>query len=232
MKKKQDDELSIPANPLAQLGGDRLKEMEKIREMEQAEKQYLQALRKTNIEKQREADVKTKESNTSPVVYCLCRKPESGYMLQCEVCNEWYHAHCLHIPKSKLNQETDISKDMRFICGACLRSRRPRLDSIVSLLISLQKVPVAISEGTALHYLAERAICWQKKAREILNNIRGIVDNGRGQQLRLIDLRKKIMKWKQEAMSNKGNETDIQAQLASQAGQNKCIHVDDSCKPC
>lgn len=193
--------------------------MAKIREMERDEKAYLQSLRRTNVEKQREPDSKHKDSTTSPVVYCLCRKPESGYMLQCEVCNEWYHAHCLHIPKSKLSQEADISKDMRFICGSCLRSRRPRLDSIVSLLISLQKVPVAISEGTALHCLAERAISWQRKARELLGNIRGIVDAGRGQQLRLIDLRKKIAKWKDEALSNKSNETDIQAQLASQAGE-------------
>ncbi len=196
-----------------------MKEMGKIKEMEREEKGYVQSLRRTNVEKQREPDSKSAKDSSTPIVYCLCRKPESGYMLQCEVCNEWYHAHCLHIPKSKLCQDTDISKDMRFICGACLRSRRPRLDSIVSLLISLQKVPVAISEGTALHCLAERAISWQKKAREVLGNIRGIVDAGRGQQLRLVDLRKKIAKWKDEAVTNKTNETEIQAQLASQAGE-------------
>ena len=223
LKKKSDDEFSILTTPLTPLEGDRMKEMGKIKEMERDEKTYLQSLRRTNADKQREPDSKSAKDagNSSPVVYCLCRKPESGYMLQCEVCNEWYHAHCLHIPKSKLNQETDISKDMRFVCGACLRSRRPRLDSIVSLLISLQKVPVAISEGTALHCLAERAISWQKKARELLSNIRGIVDAGRGQQLRLIDLRKRIMKWKDEAVSTKSNETEIQAQLASQAGKNQ-----------
>lgn len=216
-KKKQDNEYSIIPTPLTSLKGDRLKEMEYIHEMERAEKTHIQSLRKTNIDKQQDGDSK---SGSSPVVYCLCRKPESGYMLQCEVCNEWYHAHCLHIPKSKLSQESDVSKDMRFICGACLRTRRPRLDAIVSLLISLQKVPVAISEGTALHCLAERAIAWQKRARELISLKRGIIDDARGQQLRLIDLRKKILKWKEEAISEPSvvkTENDIQAQLASQA---------------
>ena len=207
--------------PLTPLEGDRIKEMAKIREMEREEAQYLQSLRKSNLDKQRDSETRPKgDPAHSPVVYCLCRKPESGYMLQCEVCSEWYHAQCLHIPKSKLNQDTDISKDMRFICGGCLRTRRPRLDSIVSLLISLQKVPVAISEGTALHCLAERAIAWQRKARELLGTIRAVVDAGRGQQLRMIDLRKKIKKWKDEAKGNQVTQSsDIQAQLASQAGE-------------
>lgn len=162
--------------------------------MEKEEIEYIKKKRKFNIDKQQQ-----EEDSSSPVLYCLCNKPESGYMLQCEVCNEWYHANCLHIPKSKLNQDSDISKEMRFICGSCLRSRRPRLDAIVSLLISLQKVPVAISEGTALHCLAERAISWQKQAREVLSTTRGVIEEARSQQLRLLDIRKKVSKWKQEA---------------------------------
>lgn len=178
--------------------------------MQREENTLIQKIRHYNTDKQE------RDSSSSPVLYCLCRKPESGYMLQCEVCNEWYHANCLHIPKSKLNQGEDISKEMRFICGSCLRSRRPRLDAIVSLLISLQKVPVAISEGTALHCLAQRAINWQKQARDLLTASRGVTDEGRSQQLRLSDIRKKINKWKQEASL----EQDVHSsQLTCQAGE-------------
>ena len=77
---------------------------------------------------------------------------------------------------------------------------------------------MAISEGTALHYLAERAIAWQKKARDILNNVRGVVEEARGQQLRMGDLRKKIAKWKQEVSAE--NKDDPSADiLQSQAGK-------------
>lgn len=214
-KKNENSELSVPSTPLSSLGGNRLKEMEQIHQMEKEEKAYICQMRKANFDKQqKEEQGKSGQSaSTSPVLYCLCRRPESGYMLQCEVCNEWYHANCLHIPKSKLNRENDIGKDMRFICGSCLRTRRPRLDSIVSLLIALQKVPVAISEGTALHCVAERAINWQKRSREVLNTTRLIVDEARAQQLRVSDLRKKIKKWKQEV----ANESHM-VQLANQAG--------------
>ena len=123
------------------------------------------------------------------------------------------------IPKSKLNPDKDMGKEMRFICGGCLRSRRPRLDTIVSLLISLQKVPVAISEGTALHCLAERAIAWQKRARELLSKAQGVIDEARGQQLRILELRKKIWKWRQEITPAEGKQpVPGQTQLAMQAG--------------
>lgn len=225
-KTKSDDEYSITPSPLTILGGNRIKEMEMVKEMEREEKTYVMGLRKKNYEKQQRDDqLKSGSGSGSPVLYCLCRKPESGYMLQCEVCNEWYHASCLHIPKSKLNSDKDISRDMRFICGACLRSRRPRLDTIVSLLISLQKVPVAISEGTALHCLAERAIAWQKRARELLAKAQAVVDEARGQQLRIIDLRKKIWKWREEVSAVDTKEgAPVHSQLASQAGKPTLLH--------
>lgn len=208
-KKKNDDEYSIQGSALSLANGDRLQEMDLIHDMEKKEMEYIRKRRKFNIDKQQQED------DSSPVLYCLCNKPESGYMLQCEVCNEWYHANCLHIPKSKLNQDSDISKEMRFICGSCLRSRRPRLDAIVSLLISLQKVPVAISEGTALHCLAERAISWQKQARELLGATRAVIEEAKSQQLRLVDIRKKISRWKQEASQESA---EGHSQLAYQTG--------------
>lgn len=227
-KNKSDDEYSIPSTPLSSVNGDRLKEMELIKQMEKDEKSFVCQLRKSNYDKQQCDDQSKSGSRSgSPVLYCLCRRPESGYMLQCEVCNEWYHAQCLHIPKSKLNPNKDMGREMRFICGACLRSRRPRLDTIVSLLIALQKVPVAISEGTALHCLAERAIAWQKRARELLAKAQGVIEEARGQQLRILDLRKKIWKWRQEVFTadSKQGGAGVQSQLASQAGLQNLLFI-------
>ncbi|XP_077540973.1 lysine demethylase 5 isoform X6 [Haemaphysalis longicornis] len=60
------------------------------------------------------------------------------------------------------------AKESQFLCPACLRSRRPRLETILSLLVSLQKLPVRLPEGEALQCLTERAMSWQDRARQAL----------------------------------------------------------------
>ncbi|KAH9495294.1 Lysine-specific demethylase 5A [Bulinus truncatus] len=60
------------------------------------------------------------------------------------------------------------TKEMKFLCPLCLRSRRPRLETILSLLVSLQKLPVRMAEGEALQCLTERAMAWQDRARQVL----------------------------------------------------------------
>lgn len=230
-KKRQEvGELAVNPNPLSELGGDRLREMEKIHEMEAAEVKFSSALRDENLKKM-EHDEQIKSGggagggqsaapSSSPILYCFCRKPESGYMLQCELCHEWYHASCLHIPKGRRTPGRDIGKESRFLCSACQRTRRPRLDAIVTLLISLQKVPVAISEGTALHCLAERAIAWQKRARLSLQNCSVILEAAKHQMKRSDELKSHIRRWRQEASTSVGaTTTSIQAQLANSAGK-------------
>ena len=96
----------------------------------------------------------------------------SGYMLQCELCNEWYHASCWHLPKGK---QGSVEKDSTFVCNVCVRTRRPRLDGLVSLLISLKKVPVVITDGAGAtvpggegHRLAEESQGVQKASAMLL----------------------------------------------------------------
>ena len=187
---------------------------------------FVRQLRNENLEKM-ERDESRKVVTYPQVVYCFCRKPESGYMLQCELCNEWYHATCLHIPKGKRTGR-DIGKDSRFLCALCLRTRRPRLDAIVSLLISLQKVPVAISEGTALHCLAERAISWQKKVRQEISNCTAILEAAKQQMRRVEEVKGHIRKWSVEMQltaEERQRPASIEAQLASSAGETHSLPV-------
>ncbi|KAK2081885.1 Lysine-specific demethylase 5D, partial [Saguinus oedipus] len=58
--------------------------------------------------------------------------------------------------------------DTKFLCPLCMRSRRPRLETILSLLVALQRLPVRLPEGEALQCLTERAIGWQDRARKAL----------------------------------------------------------------
>ena len=82
---------------------------------------------------------------------------------------------CVPLPKSaqiksKNSQAmlVQAARDMKFLCPHCLRSRRPRLETILSLLVSLQKLPVRLPEGEALQCLTERAMVWQDRARQSL----------------------------------------------------------------
>lgn len=82
---------------------------------------------------------------------------------------------CVPLPKSatvkaKPGQPPllQASRDLKFLCPVCLQSRRPRLETILSLLVSLQKLPVRLAEGEALQCLTERAMAWQDRARQML----------------------------------------------------------------
>nr|XP_054751747.1 lysine-specific demethylase 5A-like isoform X1 [Lytechinus pictus] len=115
--------------------------------------------------------------------YCVCRKPVSGFMLQCELCKDWFHTTCVPLPKASSKSKfsnglggSNVStssgvqniKDVKFLCPMCLRSRRPRLETILSLLVSLQKLPVRLPEGEALQRLTEHAMNWQDRAKQAL----------------------------------------------------------------
>lgn len=99
-------------------------------------------------------------------------------MIECVLCKEWFHTSCLRGPKTqgagaknKAAGECGLASGMRegrYLCGYCCRSRRPRLETILSLLVSLQKLPVRLPEGEALQCLTERAMNWQDRARQVL----------------------------------------------------------------
>jgi len=98
-------------------------------------------------------------------------------MIRCVLCLEWYHTSCIVVPKSisgkpigKGFTSWSATREVRYQCNLCCRSRRPRLDTILSLLMSLQKLPVRVPEGEALQFLTERAMNWQDRGKQILTN--------------------------------------------------------------
>ena len=60
-------------------------------------------------------------------------------------------------------------RDIKFLCPKCLRSRRPRLETILSLLVALNKLTVRLPEGEALQCLTERAMAWRDRAQKALD---------------------------------------------------------------
>lgn len=134
---------------------------------EQKEVESIHSLRAANLAKMAMAD------RIEEVKFCLCRKTASGFMLQCELCKDWFHGACVPLPKTGSQKKLGVgwqsnNKDSKFLCPLCQRSRRPRLETILSLLVSLQKLPVRLPEGEALQCLTERAMSWQDRARQSL----------------------------------------------------------------
>ncbi|XP_038061639.1 lysine-specific demethylase 5A-like isoform X2 [Patiria miniata] len=145
---------------------------------EAREIELMRLLRDKNRRKQQ-----MEEEGTEQGKYCICRKGVGGFMLQCELCKDWFHNTCVPLPKPNANKSKFLTpvvsgasssiqqpqaRDMKFLCPMCLRSRRPRLETILSLLVSLQKLPVRLPEGEALQCLTERGMSWQDRARQAL----------------------------------------------------------------
>ncbi|KAM9112932.1 LOW QUALITY PROTEIN: uncharacterized protein ACDP82_019795 [Pangshura tecta] len=101
---------------------------------------------------------------------CVCGQPPGPSMLRCELCRDWFHAPCVAWPRLGAQKPSPAwwEWDAKFLCPLCQRSRRPRLETILALLVALQKLPVRLPEGEALQCLTERAITWQDRARQLL----------------------------------------------------------------
>ncbi|XP_067119394.1 lysine-specific demethylase 5A isoform X3 [Centruroides vittatus] len=138
-----------------------------FKQAEKLEKEAMHQLRIKNLRKRAE--------DVGDSRYCICHKGLTNNMLQCELCKDWFHANCVPLPKSAsskkqsaTNTVSHLVHEVKFLCPMCMRSRRPRLETILALLVSLQKLPVRLPEGEALQNLTERAMTWQDNARQAL----------------------------------------------------------------
>ncbi|KAJ1909818.1 hypothetical protein IWQ60_010969, partial [Tieghemiomyces parasiticus] len=69
-----------------------------------------------------------------PPLYCVCRQPEQGFMVECDLCHEWYHGGCLKLSR----RETKALS--YFVCPICdpahvevpHPTKRPSLDTLIA----------------------------------------------------------------------------------------------------
>lgn len=105
---------------------------------------------------------------------CVCAGSPCIPQLRCHLCKDWFHGGCVPFPSLLSSSLPPVNPlcwwdwDSRFLCPLCQRSRRPRLETILALLVALQRLPVRLPEGEALQCLTERAINWQGRAKEAL----------------------------------------------------------------
>uniref|UniRef100_A0A4W5NMI8 [histone H3]-trimethyl-L-lysine(4) demethylase n=1 Tax=Hucho hucho TaxID=62062 RepID=A0A4W5NMI8_9TELE len=118
----------------------------------------------------------TTGSTSPPQSVCVCGRAPRPPLLRCHLCKDWFHGGCVPFPSLLLPSSAPPTNplcwwdwDSRFLCPRCQRSRRPRLETILALLVALQRLPVRLPEGEALQCLTERAITWQGRAKEALD---------------------------------------------------------------
>ncbi|TGZ70784.1 hypothetical protein CRM22_003003 [Opisthorchis felineus] len=131
---------------------------------------------------------KSKSKAQNSVTYCICRKTGfSGFMVQCELCRDWFHGRCV-LPPNMKESETDR---LRYMCPRCERSMRPDLTHVHALLDDLvrilpieattQPTPTSAStrrpfclprlpEFVALQMLCERAVSFVRRLRSVIQS--------------------------------------------------------------
>ncbi|XP_068151533.1 lysine-specific demethylase 5 isoform X2 [Drosophila tropicalis] len=112
-------------------------------------------------------------------VFCLCKSEFRSMMFNCQLCRDWFHEDCVPPPpvaasNGLLNGGSGASggppSRPKWLCPSCVRSKRPRLETILPLLVQLQQLPIRLPEDEALRCLAERAMNWQDRARKALSS--------------------------------------------------------------
>ena len=131
---------------------------------------------------------------------------DSDIKFQCEICCNYFHPSHVPLPKSKGCQPTSLH-DIKFLCPTCLRSRRPRIELILSLLANYNKLSLRLPEGEALTYLADRALTWQQRAEKALKSDEVIIEL------------KKFKDFEQQNQNAKKSNEESETESESEAGE-------------
>ncbi|KAK3704613.1 hypothetical protein LTR37_013712 [Vermiconidia calcicola] len=110
-------------------------------------------------------------SNSSRDVFCICRKPEAGMMIECEVCHEWYHGKCLKIARGK------VKEDDKYTCPICdwrikipRDAARPKLEDLQAWQDELEGLPFQPDEEETLTGITDHAQNYREFIKPIIHS--------------------------------------------------------------
>jgi histone demethylase JARID1 len=96
-------------------------------------------------------------------VFCICRSPESGLMIECDTCGEWYHGNCVRVSRREAKAQTS------YVCPICSISApfgdRPTLEELEVLLREADQLWFATSEYPILQSLVARVARFREDVR-------------------------------------------------------------------
>ncbi|WBW70869.1 Swr1 complex histone demethylase subunit Msc1 [Schizosaccharomyces osmophilus] len=103
--------------------------------------------------------------------YCFCRLPESGMMIECEVCHEWYHAKCMKMSKKKLRANE------KFVCPVCdyrveipRHSHRPPLIELQQMVSDIPSLPFRPAEVDLLKRVVNEAVTFRDRIQNTIQD--------------------------------------------------------------
>ena len=74
--------------------------------------------------------------------YCICRGPYEGFMIGCDMCEEWFHGHCVSITESQVRA---LGRDVR--CCSQINLSSPALPSFQTHIFSLLRLSRLLVTG-------------------------------------------------------------------------------------
>ncbi|KAK3112240.1 hypothetical protein LTR53_011696 [Teratosphaeriaceae sp. CCFEE 6253] len=112
----------------------------------------------------------TDGSHSSRDVFCICRKPEAGMMIECEFCHEWYHGKCLKIARGK------VKEDDKYTCPVCdwrvkipRDAARPKLEDLQNWHDKLEMLPFQPEEEATLTQIVTDGAQFRDYMRALIN---------------------------------------------------------------
>nr|POE65700.1 lid2 complex component lid2 [Quercus suber] len=109
-------------------------------------------------------------SSSSRDVFCICRKPEAGMMIECELCHEWYHGKCLKIARGK------VKEDDKYTCPICdwrvkipRDAARPKLEDLQNWYDELETLPFQPEEETTLANIVDHGAAFREFMKPFIN---------------------------------------------------------------
>lgn len=99
-----------------------------------------------NALKEEEGDISTDEPNGEdlPPIYCICREPEAGTMIGCDICKEWYHIQCV-----QESDKSDLEDSDYYSCPFCELTNNLELegDDNINSKIKLTELQAMVRTG-------------------------------------------------------------------------------------
>lgn len=101
--------------------------------------------------------------------FCFCGKDIKGYMIECQLCLDWYHLSCAS-DKNLIRSTESVNTQQLFICCLCTRGKRPKLKEIDALMTKLKKLSVRTIEGELFKCYRKRVQLWIERLHRELKN--------------------------------------------------------------
>lgn len=102
-------------------------------------------------------------------LFCICRTADEGFMIECDVCREWYHGKCVRL------SQKDAKRHSNYICPVCdvnlplHREKRPSYQEMVKLAEAAENLPLVPDEKETVDTIVDLVNSWVSRLKSFLS---------------------------------------------------------------